>query len=156
MTIQRDFGTPFSHWLRNQDGIESQSEHCSGTNLDFLWEGTRENFRYFSEYRQDWITGKGYWMLLEEKQFLSEVKGWQLVSFSRFHNAIIDPKHYRGFHIVQFSKTNPEDGAIFVDGKGAHKLELIEFLRFEKPEEWYATSFEQFKDRNIKEAIFAK
>ncbi len=44
---------------------------------------------------------------------------------------------YRGFHLLQFENTTPNDGKTFLDGKEINRNELIKFLKFEQPFDWY-------------------
>ncbi len=58
----------------------------------------------------------------------------------------ISTTRYRGTHILQFGKTSPDNSAemMFIDGRKIGKTDLIAFLRFEKPIEWYQSSFRQY------------
>lgn len=139
-TTRKDsHSTEFGLWLRNQKQEISICPHCgqetrkdagkwrdpdpldSGlgfvtTNIDYVW----RNYK------------TGDWMLLEEKRFMSDVRRWQKELF-----VLVDKgcrllmKHYKGFHLLVFEKTNPEDGKIFLDRKEVTKEDLIKFLRFE-------------------------
>ncbi len=126
---------PFNKWIREQPEIDSHRECFSATNIDFMWEGPNN---------------PGYWLLLETKQYGSTVEKWQLIAFSRIHKAITDPL-YRGFHILQFEKTSPKDGAMFLDGRFMIRKDLIEFLRFEKSRSDYETTFNQ--SRNNRDSL---
>lgn len=46
-------------------------------------------------------------------------------------------KLYKGFHLIQFENTNPEDGLTKLDGKLISKDNLIKFLRFEMEGDMY-------------------
>lgn len=120
--------TSFSKWLREQPEIDSNRQHFSATNLDYMWEGP----------------GMGSWMLIEGKAHLTEPKKWQVIAFSRLHKAIQDPD-YRGFHIIQFENETPDDGAAFLDGDPVNRTSLLTFLRFEGPPFQYATTFRTVK-----------
>lgn len=127
MTQQRrdDKSTEFGLWLRKQPEIDSRNEGFSTTNIDYIW----------SYYRE------GYWMLLEEKRYRylpkwSQVNCYKLVDLS----ARLDAS-YRGLHFIIFENTNPDDGAIWLDGRYISRNDLIKFLRFEQSEEWYMSYY---------------
>jgi len=124
-TKRSSYGTPFSQWVRNEPGLDSQTYKLSATNIDFLWEGPND---------------KGYWMLIEEKQHGAKVKEWQLIAFRKLHRVIKDETHYKGFHILQFENTAPSDGRTWLDGQEVPKVQVIIFLRFGK---FYPTTFLQ-------------
>ena len=42
-----------------------------------------------------------------------------------------DP-NYCGFHLLQFEKTSPDDGKIYIDGYQVTIEQLIQFLKFEE------------------------
>ena len=48
---------------------------------------------------------------------------------------------YCGFHCIVFENTSPDDGGIYLDGKFISTTDLIEFLQFSKPEDWYQSWF---------------
>ena len=113
--------TEFGLWLRVQPEIDSKREGFVATNLDYIW----------SNYRS------GQWMLLEEKRFGMTPRRYQLCLFALLDKlAWIDPR-YRGFHLLVFERTSPDDGEIFLDGKVIDKAELLEFLQFRLPSFWY-------------------
>lgn len=130
MTRPRNDGhsTEFGLWLRCQDEISSSRGYIA-TNLDFIW----------SNYKS------GLWMLIEEKRFNSQMRWsqerqFQLIDFAcRFH-----PK-YRGFHLVVFEKSSPDDGRIWLDKHEISRRQLMEFLAFNKPDNWYRGYFAQKK-----------
>lgn len=116
MTQKRNdlHSTEFGLWIREQKEIDSSLGFIA-TNIDYVW--------------RNYKTGK--WMFIEEKRYLSNVKRWQqeifdLLTWCAKHH----PKFY-GFHILQFEKTSPVDGKIFLDGHEINKLYLIKFLKFE-------------------------
>jgi len=118
MTRQRNdnHSTEFGEWLRKQKEIESELGFVA-SNIDYLW----------SNYK----TKK--WMLIEEKRYNCEINFCQKELFTKLHNAIDDP-NYKGFHLVQFENTSPDDGKIYLDREEITKEELIKFLRFETTE----------------------
>lgn len=124
MTRKRDddHSTEFGLWLRDQEEIDSNLGFVT-SNIDYAW----RNYE------------TGAWMLLEEKRYRSETKEWQRRVFSVLDKSIIDEK-YRGFYLLTFEKTNPNDGwmslgklegIIFPDIRKITVDELIRFLKME-------------------------
>lgn len=105
--------TQLGIWLREQKEIDSSLGYIA-TNIDYVW--------------RNYKTGK--WMLIEEKRFMSSVKKWQQEIFNLLTWCSKHHPKFCGFHIIQFEKTSPEDGRIFLDGKEINKHDLIEFLKF--------------------------
>ena len=117
MTKRRNdsHSTEFGLWLREQREIDSKDGYLA-TNIDFMW----------SNYK----TKK--WMILEEKRYMSTPKRWQHGLFQILHTVCrLDP-NYQGLHLIQFEKTGPEDGKIYVNKNEVTKKELIEFLQFKR------------------------
>lgn len=127
-------GTPFTNWIRCQPGLESSMNvGYVGSDVDLIW----YNYRL------------AMLMLIEEKRFMAEVNPSQEAVQSLLHQALsfalshddltfhslrkpIPPKvTYCGYHLIQFEKTGPEDGAISIDGTAVTKHQLVSFLRFE-------------------------
>jgi hypothetical protein len=124
MTRQRidNHSTEFGIWIRKQADIDSYKGYRN-YNLDIIW------WR-----KKGWSQTPEYWMLIEEKRYMSPVKGDQLLTFRWLHEKLIllnDPT-YKGFYILQFENTNPDDGKIFLDEKEITKEQLIKFLKFEE------------------------
>lgn len=122
MTQERRDGhsTEFGLWLRRQREIDSKLGYVA-TNLDFIW----------SNYRT------GAWMILEEKRYGQQPRRYQLCLFWLLDKvAPLDP-NYRGFHLLTFQKTCPEDGEVFLDDRLIGRDELVEFLQFRLPVSWY-------------------
>jgi hypothetical protein len=117
MTKKRNdnHSTEFGLWLREQEKIDSSLGFVT-TNIDYIW----ENYK------------TGDWMLLEEKRFMGDCPFSQKSQFKRLADklAFLADKKYKGFHLIQFEKTNPEDGKIFLDRKQITKEKLILFLQF--------------------------
>lgn len=105
--------TEFGLWLREQPEIDSQLGFLA-TNLDYVW--TNYN--------------TGEWMLIEEKRYMSKCKPWQRSLFNTVHKSIKKDSLYKGFHLLQFEKTNPEDGKIFINCNEVSKDQLGLFLQF--------------------------
>lgn len=117
MTQKRydNHSTEFGLWLREQKEIDSKLGYIT-TNIDYLW----QNYK------------TGLWMLIEEKRYMSFPKKWQHGLFKTIHKSInCKNNKYKGIHLLQFEKTSPEDGRIFLDTKEISVKELIKFLKFE-------------------------
>lgn len=116
MTAQRrdKHSTEFGLWLRQQNEIDSALGFLA-TNIDYMW----------CNYKT------GAWMLIEEKRHGKLVRPWQRQLFKKLHEACKNAKDYKGFHLLAFENTSPEDGKIFLDRKEITKADLIKFLRFE-------------------------
>lgn len=114
MTKKRNdkHSTEFGLWLRDQKEIDSSLGYTT-TNIDYLW--------------RNYNTGE--WMLIEEKRYSTRPDWSQGVSFETIHSAIKSEK-YKGFHLIVFEKTNPDDGVIWLDGVNISKEKLLDFLQF--------------------------
>jgi len=127
MTQQRrdSHSTEFGLWLREQTEIDS----CFGyvaTNLDFVW----ANYK-----TEDYL-------LLEEKRYMQPIKPYQDKLFRRIHkNESIDKK-YHGFYLLQFEKTSPADGKIYLNKNQISTSDLIDFLKFQ----YVTDSYYPFKE----------
>ncbi len=60
------------------------------------------------------------------------VKRWQNDIFKKVDKACKNTDGYRGFHLLVFEKTNPEDGKMWLDHKLITKDDLINFLMFKE------------------------
>ena len=107
--------TEFGLWLREQKNIDSSLGYIA-TNIDYVW----RNYK------------TGQWMLIEEKRYMSKVKRWQQEIFDLLDWCSKHHPKFHGFHTLQFEKTSPEDGAIFLDGQRITKENLINFLQFKR------------------------
>lgn len=116
--------TPFSLWLRNRapdnetvlrdpDPIASSLGYVT-SNVDFLW----RNYK------------TGLWMLLEEKRHKATVSWPQQQIFKVIHQACADTPGYKGFHLLTFENTSPEDGMIWLNNLEITKADLLNFLHF--------------------------
>lgn len=105
--------TEFGLWLREQKELDSALGYVA-TNLDYIW----------CNYKT------GDWMLLEEKRHGAMIKFYQKELFERVDKLCQADSRYRGFHQITFENTNPEDGAILLDGQVITKAELLTFLKF--------------------------
>jgi hypothetical protein len=116
MTKRRidNHSTEFGLWLREQKEIDSSLGYIT-TNIDFVWRNYNTN----------------QWMLIEEKRHNSNPKEWQRKIFKIIHKLCISDKNYKGFHLLKFENTNPNDGKIWLDKKEITKEQLLKFLKFE-------------------------
>lgn len=115
MTKQRydQHSTEFGLWLRKEPAIDSSLGYVT-TNIDYFW----KNYK------------TGEFMLIEEKRFMSEPAYFQHKIFEQLHYAFKDDPHYKGFHLLQFEKTDPNDGKIYINRKEISIQQLIDFLTF--------------------------
>lgn len=99
MTRQRydNHGTEFGLWLRKQNEINSDLGFRA-SNIDFVWENA--------------VTDK--FILLEEKRYLAEPFYYQKKIFHILDESCKHDPNYKGFFILTFEKTSPEDGRIFL------------------------------------------
>lgn len=118
--------TEFSNWLRQQNEISSSSGYIA-SNLDYVW----ENYN------------TGHWMLIEEKRNGALLSPCQKKMFKKITTHLHDEK-FKGFHFIQFQKTNPDDGLIWWNHKKITKEQLIERLQFKNLDGGY---FNQNKEQ---------
>jgi hypothetical protein len=57
--------------------------------------------------------------------------------------------YYKGFHLLRFERTSPDDGRSWLDDVEISREQLIDFLRFELPEGHYRSYFEKTKSRSV-------
>lgn len=131
MTQQRrdNNSTEFGIWLRQQPEIDSKKGYVA-TNIDFLW--------------MNYLNNK--WMLIEEKRYGRFPSGYQVQMYKMLDQVRTIDKKYCGFHVLVFENTSPNDGGIYLDGRFITSPELINFLKFTAPENWYESWFPK---RNI-------
>jgi len=107
--------TEFGLWIRKQDKVAS-SRGYAATDLDYIW----TNYK------------TGDWMLIEEKRYMSKVRWSQGEIFKTINKACKNDPKYKGFHLLQFEKTSPEDGKTYFDKQEVTAEELIEILMYKK------------------------
>lgn len=133
MTQKRrdNHGTEYGDWLREQPEIDSKKGYVT-SNIDFLW----RNYK------------TGLWLLKEEKRYRQIPKFYQIEIYKLLDKALRLGKdqRYKGFHVLIFENTNPDDGQIFLDGKFISRNDLIIFLLFKQPADWYLS---WFPDQNM-------
>lgn len=133
------YSTEFGLWLRNQDfkyeegevikptekirepdPLDSKEQNLIAHNIDYLW----RNYE------------KDLWMLIEEKRWNKNMDWSQKKNFKNLHDSIEDD-NYKGFHLIQFEKTSPEDGKTYIDHEFVYKESLIDFLKFDRDPRYY-------------------
>jgi hypothetical protein len=116
MTKERfdNHSTEFGLWLRKQKEIDSELGFIT-TNIDYMWRNYKTN----------------QWMFIEEKRHGSQPREWQRKMFKIINGLCKLDINYKGFHLLVFENTNPDDGKIWLDKKEINKEELIRFLIFE-------------------------
>jgi len=117
MTQQRrdNNSTEFGIWLRKQKEIDSSLGYVA-TNIDYVW----KNYK------------TGEWMMIEEKRFNNYPKFYQQKMYETLDLLTRADSKYKGFHVIVFEKTSPDDGWIKLDGNIITKNELIKLLQFDK------------------------
>ena len=123
MTRQRNdkHSTEFGLWwrnvaidnktiLRNPDPITS-SGGITVSNLDYMV--------------LNWKTKR--WFLCEEKRYNSELTSSQRRIIGTLASSIQN-SNYRGFFLITFEKTNPKDGAMWLNSQKITEQDLIDFI----------------------------
>jgi len=115
MTKRRydNYSTEFGLWLRVQPEIDSSLGYVA-TDIDFFWKNYKTK----------------QFMFIEEKRYMAEPARWQHGIFQQINYAFTGNSDYHGFHLLQFEKTSPDDGKIYLDKKEITKKQLIDFLCF--------------------------
>ena len=126
MTQQRrdNHSTEFGVWLRKQREIDSGDGYTT-TNVDYVWR----------DYKRD------LWMLIEEKRYGYMPKPTQISIFKLLDSGAKNIANYRGFHLLVFIETNPDDGKIVLDGNEITRQELLTFLQFNSNGDSYKSHF---------------
>lgn len=130
--------TEFGLWLRKQREIDSRYGFVA-SNLDYIWQNYKTK----------------QWMLIEEKRYMANLTWSQMRLFEFLIEKIkYDPKFY-GFFLIQFERSSPDDGNVYINYKQITKKILIEFLKFEfiiPPFIFKKSNFIQ--DNSISKAMF--
>lgn len=110
MTRKRNdnHSTEFGLWLREQRNIDSKFGYIA-TNIDYIW----RNYK------------TGQWMIIEEKRYNTDVTFAQRKTFETINRSINDV-NYKGFYILIFEKTSPDDGRIFIRGLQDKKMQKLQ------------------------------
>jgi len=110
-----DKGTEFGSWLRDQPEIDSRLYGFQATNVDYVWYNKRT----------------GEFMFIEEKRHGASIASWQRNIFLMLDKICSEHPNtkYRGFHIIVFENTSPDDGKIFINGLEITKKQLLYFLK---------------------------
>lgn len=142
MTIERRDGgdSPFSAWIRAHD---KELDSRLGYDLE---DYDRIHSRLYTWHQ--FIHGE--LMLIEEKTYNRNPPFAQFDTMSVLSQALrqgfndpslrlkrrnpIRPTKiiYFGYHLIQFEKTSPTDGAIYIDGVQVTEQELLRFLQFDR------------------------
>jgi len=117
MTRKRNdsHSTEFGLWLRKQKRIDSKLGY-SAINLDYIW----RNYK------------TGEWLLIEEKRYMSNLTFPQKQTFKFIDMVAKSNPKYKGFFLIQFQNTNPDDGEIFINGKQSTVEDLFDLLIFKE------------------------
>ena len=115
MTRKRNdnHSTEFGLWLREQGEIDSKYGYIT-TNIDYLW----ENYK------------TGDWMIIEEKRYMGTLTYPQKKQLNNLYRNTKKTTNFKGFHLLQFENTNPDDGKIYLNHKEITRDELLGFLQF--------------------------
>lgn len=124
MTRRRydDGDTPYGAWLRTRHQERIGSHRFSAQNADYFWH----------EYRESWF------IVMEEKRYgakqtlaqqdthgivvqLLEMASGSVVRTMRGPRAV----EFRGYYLIVFDRTNPEDGGLSINGIRASKADLL-------------------------------
>ena len=103
--------TEFSGWLRKQEQIDSKIGFIT-SDIDYVW--------------NNYNTGK--WCFIEEKRYMAKPEFPQRKIFKMLNKVAKCDPNYRGFHLIQFERTSPEDGNVYIDNKLVSKEQLIDWL----------------------------
>ena len=120
----------FGLWLRKHDLIDSRLGFRA-TDFDFI-------LYMWGQESDNQITR---WMFLEEKIFSRDLTCTQRGLFSIIDGRMAWDNSYNGFHLIQFAKTCFGDGAAFLDYELVTEEEMIRFLAFQMPHEYYHSLF---------------
>lgn len=118
MTRDRTYegSTEFSIWIRNQPELDSQYGYRA-YDTDYIW----------------WNSYSNKFMFIEEKRY-----GWDIIKagphtiFSRINKLCAKDNLYRGYHLICFENTNPDDGRIQLNYQDITKEDLIKFFQFDE------------------------
>lgn len=113
----------FSDWIRTPTELDSK-KGFRNYDIDNIW----------------WLKDKGLWMRIEEKTRNGSMTPDQKMIFAHIHTSTDDQVGYKGFHLLVFSNTTPDNGETFLDGKKISREDLIGFFEFAKPDSWYETT----------------
>lgn len=137
MTRQRNDtagSTELGLWVRVQPELDSRIYKLDIQNLDYIVH--RYQYAGYPNWR--------FVMLIEEKRFKSKPSFAQQDTHNIIHQALENSDRmtlsktrgnprlcYCGYHVLQFEKTSPVDGAMWWDGQLIDRDTLIKLLRFE-------------------------
>jgi hypothetical protein len=113
----------FSQWSREQKDLDSYQGY-NNTDIDVVW------------IWQNVYSKPIYTMLIEEKLFVDTVTNRQKIAFGALVDLIPDNQQFKGYHLLQYKQ-----GIIFLDDKKIAEDDLVLFLSFKQPDNWYKTYF---------------
>jgi len=119
MTIKRKYsgGMDLGMWFREQPEIDSKKGYLI-SDVDFM---------YYHRY-------SGLWMLLEVKCKISEPKSWHRNMLLILDKCAKNDPNYRGFHLISFENSTPDNGRIFINTRHVTKEQFMLFLQYKKYE----------------------
>lgn len=127
MTRRRwdDGDTPFGAWLRTKHQERIGSHRFSAHNGDYFWH----------DYRDSWF------IFMEEKRYRGkqtksqrDTHGIVTQLLEKASGAVVEtmrgprPVEFRGYYLIVFDKTSPEDGEFTINGMKANEVELLHLL----------------------------
>ena len=137
--------TPFGNWIRNHQELRSS------LGFDFQdFDHVLPNDYFDDEEHKVYINHQflhGQIMLLEEKRYRAPrtmsqrdtfgiLNQWCRASSGMEVTREIEGRpnrvQYWGYYVIQFEKTSPVDGKIWINGKEASQRDLLELLKFNK------------------------
>ena len=123
LTTQRidKHSTEYGLWTRGQlpgqktkVSVLDSSVGFVASNIDFVWRNYKTN----------------EWMLIEEKRYGCQPKPFQYVIYKILDSFSKEDIFYKGFHLLIFEKTNPEDGKMTLNHEPISPNQLVKFLQF--------------------------
>ncbi len=125
--VQYTSKSPFSTWIRTPTELDSKKYGFRNYDVDHVWMKKERN-------------SAGFWMRIEEKTRNGRMSPGQKDMFRHIHETTNDIVNYKGFHLLVFSNTTPDNGYTYLDGETITRKDLIEFLEFKKSDDWYETT----------------
>lgn len=106
-------GEPVGLWFRDIEELDSWKGHRFN-NIDFM-------------YQNECIEEHPF-LLMETKCRKAIAKPWQMRSILTIHNRLAGSDGYKGFYIVTFENTTPDDGRMWVGNIEITRDEFIQML----------------------------
>lgn len=110
----------FMAWLRAQEPLSSRLGYTAN-DIDLAW----------MDYK------RRRFMLVETKCFQAKPSFQQRETLKLLHQALrlalpLLGWRYHGTHLIQFERTGPDDGRVWIDGRLTDAAGLVRFLSFER------------------------